>query len=138
MRYHLDVLSRLHAVWGAFGLLTGGSFFILAVSCWASLAGLAPVSRAGYAAVWILAATGFALALGGLAMLLAGRALKGRRRAGRAAAIALALPNLVLVPFGTGLGVYTLWVLLNDDARLAFGRPPRMTSSVPTSMEEEL
>jgi hypothetical protein len=33
--------------------------------------------------------------------------------------------NLVLIPFGTALGVYTGWVLLNDDARRAFGRRPR-------------
>ena len=39
------------------------------------------------------------------------------------AAIALAVPNLVIVPFGTALGVYGLWVLLNDDARRQFGRP---------------
>ena len=34
-------------------------------------------------------------------------------------------PEGVLVPFGTALGVYTFWVLLNNDARRTFGRPPR-------------
>jgi len=43
----------------------------------------------------------------------------------RAAALGLAAPNLVIVPFGTALGVYTFWVLLNDDARRGFGRPLR-------------
>ena len=45
-------------------------------------------------------------------------------RAGVAALI-LAVPNLIVVPFGTALGIYTFWVLLNDDARREFGRPPR-------------
>ena len=27
--------------------------------------------------------------------------------------------------FGTALAIYTLWALLNDDARREFGRPPR-------------
>jgi hypothetical protein len=138
MRYHIDVLGRLHGVWGAFGLLTGASLFILALGSWASLANLGPVSRAGHAAVWILVASGGMLVIAGGAMVAAGRAVRGHRPRGRSAAIALALPNLVLVPFGTALGVYTLWVLLNDDARFAFGRPPRLASSVPTSMEEDL
>jgi hypothetical protein len=41
------------------------------------------------------------------------------------AALLLALPNLLVLPFGTALGVYTYWVLLNNDARDAFGRPQR-------------
>jgi hypothetical protein len=138
MRYHIDVLGRLHGVWGLFGILTGSSLFVLALGCWASLDTLAPVSRAGDAAVWILVATGLTLVLAGAAMMAAGRGVRRHRQAGRALAIGLSLPNLVLVPFGTALGVYALWVLLNDDARRAFGRPPRMTSSVPTSMEEDL
>jgi hypothetical protein len=138
MRYHIDVLGRLHGVWGAFGVLTGASLFILALGSWASLATLGPVSRAGHAAVWILVASGAALVVTGGAMMAAGSAVRRHRPRGRTAAIALALPNLVLVPFGTALGVYTLWVLLNDDARSAFGRPPRLASSVPTSMEEDL
>src|SRR5579862_3688294 len=106
MRYHIDVLGRLHGVWGVFGLLTGSSLFILAFGCWASLATLNPGSRAVDAAVWILAGTGLALACAGLAMIATGRGVRRHRRAARTAALALALPNLVLVPFGTALGVY--------------------------------
>lgn len=138
MQYHVDALGRLHGVWGAFGVLTGTSLVVLAVGSWASLSSLGTVSRAGEAAVGIFVAVGLVLALGGAAMLAAGRAIRRHHRAGRTAAIALALPNLVLVPFGTALGIYALWVLLNDDARRVFGRPPRLASSVPTSMEEDL
>jgi hypothetical protein len=35
------------------------------------------------------------------------------------------VPNLLVIPFGTALGVYTFWALLNDEARRVFGRPPR-------------
>ena len=31
--------------------------------------------------------------------------------------------------FGTALGIYTFWVLLNNDARREFGWPPRGTSA---------
>jgi hypothetical protein len=138
MKSHIDVLGRLHGVWGAFGVLTGLSLFVLALGSWASLASLGSVTRAGVAAVGIFVGAGLFLTVGGGMMLAAGRGLRRHRRASRATAIALALPNMVFVPFGTALGIYALWVLLNDDARRAFGRPPRLESSVPTSMEEEL
>jgi hypothetical protein len=138
MRDHIDVLGRLHGVWGAFGLLTGMSLGVLAAGSWLSLASLGTVGHAGRTAVAIFVVSGLALVVSGLAMIATGRAVRAGRAHGRAAALALAVPNLVLVPFGTALGVYTLWVLLNDDARRVFGRPPRVASTVPTSMEEDL
>ena len=138
MKFHIDVLGRLHGVWGAFGVLTGLSLFVLAAGSWVSLASLGSVTRAGVAAVGIFVGTGLFLLLGGGLRLAAGRGLRRHHGASRTTAIALALPNMVLVPFGTALGIYALWVLLNDDARLAFGRPPRLESSVPTSMEEDV
>jgi hypothetical protein len=45
------------------------------------------------------------------------------------AALVLAVLNLIVVPFGTALGFYTFWVLLNNDARREFGRPPRGPSA---------
>ncbi len=138
MRHHIDVLGRLHGVWGAFGLLTGVSLGVLAVGSWLSLASLGAVGHAGRTAVGIFVAGGLLLVVSGLLMIATGRAIRAFRPSGRMAALALALPNLVLVPFGSALGVYTFWVLLNDDARLIFGRPPRVGSAVPTSMEEDL
>ncbi len=60
-------------------------------------------------------------------MVLIGRSLARRHASGRVLALVCAVPNLLLVPFGTALGIYTFWVLLNDDARRDFGRPPRST-----------
>jgi choline-glycine betaine transporter len=138
MRHHIDVLGRLHGVWGTFGVLTGLSLAILAAGSWASAAELGSVGRGEQAAVWVLVVSGVILGGGGLAMMAAGRGVSRLRPSGRTAVIVLALPNLVFVPFGTALGVYALWVLLNDDARRAFGRPTRASSSVPTSMEEDV
>jgi hypothetical protein len=75
--------------------------------------------------VWFLALSAAILVAGGGLMVLVGRALVGRGRFGRPAALALAVPNLLVIPFGTALGVYTFWALLNDEARREFGRPPR-------------
>jgi len=127
MRLHIDVLGSLHMVWGAFGVLTGVSLGILAAGTRAALAGGA-FGVGERAAVSLLVIGAVLLAAGGVAAALTGWGL--RRRAGRArlASLILAVPNLVLVPFGTALGVYTLWVLLNDDARRAFGRRPRVVT----------
>ena len=42
------------------------------------------------------------------------------RHAGRAIAIVLAVLNLFLLPFGTALGIYALWVLTHEGARPLF------------------
>ncbi|MNC92965.1 hypothetical protein D3C83_94900 [compost metagenome] len=65
------------------------------------------------------------LGVGGLLMIGVGRALRRRIPGGRLAALLCVVPNLLVIPFGTALGLYTCWVLLNDDARHAFGRPRR-------------
>lgn len=124
MRLHIDVLGTLHLVWGAFGVMTGLSLVILAAGTRAALAGRA-FGVGERAAVVLLIVVGSFLILGGAVSAMTGWAIKRRARQGRLAALVLAIPNLVLVPFGTALGVYTFWVLLNNDARRAFGRPPR-------------
>jgi hypothetical protein len=136
MPVHTDVLAWLHVVWGVFGLLTAAALGVLAAGTGAALVELGSMDRTGKAAMGVLVVCGAALALFGATMALVGRGLLRRRRAGRVAALALAVPNLVLVPFGTALGLYTFWVLLNDDARREFGRPPRSRRTPQiTSME---
>ena len=41
----------------------------------------------------------------------------------RIVGIVLAIINLINIPFGTVLGIYGLWVLLNKDTEPLFGRP---------------
>ena len=73
------------------------------------------------------AVTGFAFAVfaaallaGGVANLWAGRALRQRRPRGRTLTLGLAVPNLFVLPFGTALGIYALWVLLHNEIRTFF------------------
>jgi hypothetical protein len=46
--------------------------------------------------------------------------LERRRPSGRVLALALAVVNLLVLPFGTALGIYALWVLLTNDGRRLF------------------
>ena len=52
--------------------------------------------------------------------LVVGRQLKKLRPSARLMALGLAIGNLILLPFGTALGAYSLWVLLKDDGRRLF------------------
>jgi hypothetical protein len=46
--------------------------------------------------------------------------LTRRRPLGRVLSLALAIVNLLVLPFGTALGAYALWVLLTDEGRRLF------------------
>jgi hypothetical protein len=61
-----------------------------------------------------------ALLAAGAANAWAGSAIHRRHAPGRLAALALAVPNLFVLPFGTALGIYAMWVLLHDEARKMF------------------
>ena len=135
MRLHIDALGWLHAVWGAFGVLAGLSLLLLALGTSMTVRDLGDTNPAGGAAVGLLIVCGVPLVVGGVAFILVGRSLLRRRLRGRLAALLLAGPDMILVPFGTALGIYTFWVLLNDDARQEFGRPPRSTSMRGSTLE---
>jgi hypothetical protein len=64
-------------------------------------------------AIAILAALFIIIALPGL---ITGFALLKFRSWARVVAITLGLLNLFIMPVGTALGIYTLWVLLNRDS----------------------
>jgi hypothetical protein len=120
MPAHLHLLWVLHLVWGGIGLLLGVSTLMLA-------AGAAAIGwttsgdelAAGITAVAFLACATVLLAAGG-ANAWAGQALRRRESNGRLAALALAVPNLFVLPFGTALGIYAFWVLLHNETRAAF------------------
>jgi hypothetical protein len=122
---HIDVLGRLHTVWGTFGVLAGVSFGILAFGLNGAIAEFAGFEHPGQAAVSVFVLFASIQVVAGVAMIAIGAALNRRKKSGRFVALVAAILNLIVVPFGTALGIYTFWVLLNDDARREFGRPPR-------------
>jgi hypothetical protein len=125
MPVHLALLGRLHLLLGAFGVLCGVSLVILAAGTSVALVDLTMGTEDTRAGVWILGICGGLLIAGGLALVVAGRALDRRSRAGRFGRWRWQYPISQVVPFGTALSVYAFWVLLNDDARAEFGRPLR-------------
>lgn len=120
MRPHLRLLGVLQLTWGAIGLLLGVSTLLLAVGALA----IGVMNTGDPVASGVTAMTfgifAAALLLGGAANAWAGRALRRFEPAGRAAVLWLAVPNLFVLPFGTALGVYALWVLLHNESRAMF------------------
>jgi hypothetical protein len=117
---HVKLLGILQVVWGALGLLLGVSTVMLALGAMA--VGMTSVGReipAGVTAV-AFGVCAAALIAAGAGNAWAGSAIRRRHATGRLAALALAVPNLFVLPFGTALGIYAMWVLLHDEARKMF------------------
>ena len=110
-------------MWGALTILLGASTLALGVAAAALIgdgerAGGAQFAAGLTAAVFVILAI-LALAWGA-AHLVVGRRLRRHARWSRLAAIMLGSVDLVLLPYGTALGGYSLWTLLRDDARRLF------------------
>jgi hypothetical protein len=118
---HLDLLSLLLMVSGVLAGLTAVSLMALGIGAAVLMA--SPQS-AGVAAS-VAAGTFFLLAIVVLAYagvcVAAGRGLRRRDHWSRPVALVLSLINLFVVPFGTALGIYAFWVLLQDRSRQLLG-----------------
>ena len=122
MERHVNLLGILATLWGALAMLVGVSMLLLAAGALAEL--LAPAAnRVDFAAsltaaMFVLIGL-FALVWGG-AHVWAAVLMKRRRPFGRVLSLALAVVNLLVLPFGTAFGAYALWVLLRDEGRRLF------------------
>ena len=120
MTSHVKLLGILQVTWGGIGLLLGVSTLMLAVG--AVAIGMTSVDReipAGVTAV-AFGVCAAVLLVAGAANAWAGSAIHRRHAPGRLAALGLAVPNLFVLPFGTALGIYAMWVLLHDESRRMF------------------
>ena len=120
---HLDFLGILFIIWGVLTTLVGLSTLALGVG---AVAIITSASRDGGAqfAAGLTAAAFATLALiaivWGLAHVAVGVPLRKRRPSARLAALTLGAVDLLLLPYGTALGCYALWVLLNEDGKKLF------------------
>jgi hypothetical protein len=122
MTTHVDFVAILFVVWGALTAIVGVSTFALGIGA----ASLATSGNSGAQVAAGLTAGAF-ITLAVIAMLWgAGHVFIGmplRRRSPRARMLAIvaASIDLILLPFGTPLGIYALWVLLNERGKALFG-----------------
>jgi hypothetical protein len=120
MASHVKLLGILHIVFGAIGLVIGLGVLLL----FGGLAGLAGAHSDNFLAVPILGVIGvfvFGLMLVlSLPGLIAGFGLISMRPWARVLGIVLSAIELLHFPFGTLLGIYGLWVLLNAETERLF------------------
>lgn len=122
MDRHVTILAILTTLWGALTALVGVSMLLLAIGPVAILSapqregvGIAAGVMATVFALWGL----FAL-LWGAAHLWNARLIRRRQPLGRLIGLGLAVVNLLILPFGTALAIYALWVLLTNEGRRLF------------------
>ena len=124
MRRHVDLVGLLFMLWGGMTLLLSVSLLTMGIAATAIGAAAPPAADSGTLAAGIVAAVFFGLAalgfLLGAVHVWIGTRLRRFREWARAFAVVLAVVDLVLIPFGTALGIYTLWSLLNERSKPLF------------------
>jgi hypothetical protein len=124
VKRHVDFLSTLYLIWGAIFTLVAFAGLALAAGAAAIATATGPVGFGSEIAARLTAVTLVVIALialvWGALHLFVGRAMRSYRPAARLMALGLAVGNLVLLPFGTALGAYACWALLNDEGRRIF------------------
>lgn len=122
MATHVDFVGVLFVVWGVLTALVGLSTLALGVGG-ASLATSA--NRAGGVAVGVTAAAFVALAIiaiaWGVGHVWLGVLLRRHNHRARLVALMVGSIDLLLLPYGTALGCYALWVLLSERGKALFG-----------------
>jgi len=111
MNSHVTILGVLYIALGCLGLL--GGFFVFTILTGSGL--LSGDSDAFFITTGIgtvLALIAVILSVPGI---IAGFGLLKKYSWARILALVLGCLNLVNIPFGTVLGIYTLWVLLKDE-----------------------
>jgi hypothetical protein len=119
---HVTLLGTLTGLWGGLSILIGVSMTLIAAGAVAQMLepGASTVGLAASLTAGMFAVLGVVALLWGAVHVWAGTLLHRRRPTGRILVLALGVVNLIVLPFGTALGVYALWVLLKNDGRRLF------------------
>jgi hypothetical protein len=122
METHVKVLGALQIAMGAFGLFAA-VVLVLVFGVASSAVGMSADPEATFA-LPIIGITGVALVaflvLLSLPGVIIGIGLVQRRPWARIAGIVLSILGLTMVPFGTIVGVYGLWVLFSKETEQLF------------------
>jgi hypothetical protein len=123
MKSHVDFLGILFVVWGLLTVVIGVSTLALGVGAvtliTSSNQGNGSHVAAGITAV-AFTTLAFLAMLWGTAHVVVGVPLRRYRPWSRLIALMLGSVDLLLLPYGTALGVYALYVLLNEEGKALF------------------
>jgi hypothetical protein len=119
---HVVLLAILSSLWGALAMLVGVSMLLLAAGATVIFAAPDGGLAAGLTAATFAVLGVFAVLWGGAHLWAAAR-LRRHHASGRFLTLGMAIVNLLILPFGTALGIYGLWVLMTNEGRRMFEVP---------------
>ena len=123
---HVDFVAGLFIVWGVLTTLIGLSTLALGVGAVALLeSSTRQASFAGSLTAAAFTTLAIIAIIWGLAHVAVGIPLRRRRHWSRLGALMLGSVDLLLLPYGTALGIYALWALLRDEGKKLFETIPR-------------
>ena len=135
MDLHVKVLAAFHLILGVLGLM-GSLMVVLIFGGLAGIINMAAIDDPNaFLAVPVVGLVGsilvmlsFTLSVPGI---IAGVGLLKCRPWARILTIVLSVLNLIIIPFGTVLGIYGLWVLLSRNTAPLFGVTPAAAPVAP-------
>jgi hypothetical protein len=120
---HIDFLGALFIIWGALTALVGVATLALSVGAVALIASADRAGgrqiAAGFTALVFTTLAVIAI-LWGAAHIIVGVPMRRHKPWARLVGLMLGSVDLVLLPYGTALGVYALYVLLHEKSRALF------------------
>jgi hypothetical protein len=124
MASHVDFVGLLFIVWGALTALIGFSTLALGIGAFSLMTSPGRSAGGGQFALGLTAAAFTTLALiaifWGVAHITVGVPVRRHKSWARLLALMLGSVDLMLLPYGTALGIYALWVLLTEEGKRAF------------------
>lgn len=116
VKKHITVVAAIHIAFGVLGLVLGALVFLVVVGV-----GLLSGDQDAFAITSVVGtAIGAFMGVLSLPSVLAGAGLLRFKPWARLLTLILAALNLVNIPIGTLIGIYTVWVLLQDETEALF------------------
>ncbi len=116
MDQHVTILGILHIAWAAIEIL-GAMIVFMVIAGGGILSGDVDIMTI---TVTIGTLISFFLVVTALPSLVGGIAILKKREWGRILTLVMGFFHMLNIPFGTVLGIYTIWVLLNNETRRLF------------------
>jgi hypothetical protein len=128
MQKHVNTLAILHIIYSSLGLLVGIMVFVILAGIGLAVDQIPQSNDVQVSVSSILGAIGFLIAVilivFSLPGIIGGIGLLKYREWARILVLIVGFFDLLHIPFGTALGIYTIWVLFNDEAMKLFGQAP--------------
>jgi|SRR5437867_4997202 len=124
MASHVEFLGVLFIIWGSLTTIVGLSTLALGIGAVALIRSASAGGAGGQLAAGLTAAAFTTLAviaiLWGLIHVWVGVPVRRHQPWARLVALMLGSVDLLLLPYGTALGIYALWVMLNEEGKKLF------------------